>query len=47
MQNGKFGLAAPHKTSTVGKKIAPRFVHFGKIGMVRNSDISRKSEKIT
>jgi len=32
---------------TVGKKTAPMFVHFGKIGMVRNNDISRKSEKIT
>ena len=31
----------------VGKKTAPMFVHFGKIGMVRNSDISRKSQKTT
>ena len=28
-------------------KIAPMFVHFGKIGMVRNNEISRKSGKIT
>ena len=31
---------------TVGKETVPMFVHFGKIGMVRNNDISRKSEKI-
>ena len=30
----------------MGEKTAPMFVHFGKIGMVRNNDISRKSEKL-
>ena len=30
----------------MGKKTAPMFVHFGKIGMVRNNDISKKSEKL-
>ena len=29
----------------VGKKTAPIFVRFGKIGMVKNNDISRKSKK--
>ena len=33
-------------TDTVDKKTAPMFVYFGKIGMVRKNDISRKSEKL-
>ena len=36
-----------HLCYTVGKKTAPMFVHFGKISMVRNNDISKRSEKIT
>jgi hypothetical protein len=33
--------------ATVGQKTAPMFVCFGKIGMVQDNDISRKSEIIT
>ena len=29
----------------MGKKTASVFVHLGKIGMVRNNDINRKSKK--
>ena len=38
--------SSPKTTDTVGKKPAPMFVHFGKIGMVRNNDMSKKSEKL-
>ena len=31
---------------TVAQKTAPMFAHFGKIGMVRSSDISKKSDII-
>ena len=32
---------------TVGQKTAPMFAHFGKIGMVWNNDITKRSEIIT
>ena len=32
---------------TVAQKTAPMFAHFGKIGMVRSSDISKKYDIIT
>ena len=32
--------------ATVAQKTAPMFAHFGKIGMVRSSDISKKSDII-
>ena len=33
--------------NTVAQKTAPMFAHFGKIGMVRSSDISKKYDIIT
>ena len=36
-----------HIPYTVAQKTAPMFAHFGKIGMVRSSDISKKYDIIT
>ena len=35
-----------NRSFTVAQKTAPMFAHFGKIGMVRSGDISKKSDII-
>ena len=39
-------LLSQKEVGTVAQKTAPMFAHFGKIGTVRSSDISKKSDII-